>query len=126
MEPLVAIGNYVNPFHEKFLLKIAFIPSDEFLETRLLSFEETIMDRLPVIGEIRDMLDSMSASDYIDSTWAGVNIDFQGRYGLSEVQIISPVFINHVAPKIKFWLSGIMIFCCAMWSLNRFTRFLGG
>ena len=126
MEPINTILGFLNPASDTFFLKVAFVPSQEFMEQKITGLKETVNSRLPIIGQISDLFSALNSSSYIDSTWEGVNINFGGKYGLGETQIINPTFINFVAPKVKFWLSGLMIFCTAMWTLNRFTQFLGG
>jgi hypothetical protein len=124
LEPLVIISNFVNPAHENFLLKIAFIPGDNALYTsKLENLRNNIYGKLPVLQQVNETLNTIQNSPYESGEWAGVKINFQGMYGLNTVTIIDPSYINYVAPKVKFWLSGLMVFCTCMWTLNRVSSF---
>ncbi len=108
--PLNAIVGFLNPTSDTFFLKIAFIPSDGYFDTRLHDMRDMITAKLPIIQQILDTFDSVVSSNYYDSTWDGLDADFGGLYGLDSVNIVDSTFVNTVAPRIKFWLSGIFIF----------------
>lgn len=126
VDSLNSLISFLNPFSDDFFLKLAFVPSDNAIYLQKLDeLKATANSKFPVLNDINNMLNALNDSSFDDSGWDGVSVDFGGRYGLNEVQIVSADFVNYVGPKVKFLLSGLMVFCTLMWTLNRFTDFWG-
>ena len=59
---VTAIGeviNYLNPWHENFFLKVAFIPSEGFFESYVTDIKEMFDGKFTFISEIRDFLGNL-------------------------------------------------------------------
>lgn len=59
----------------------------------------------------------------MESTWGGIKADFS-NYGLGEIVVVSPDFVNYVAPKFKFWISGFIIFTTLFATWKRISKVL--
>lgn len=51
--------NYMNPWHENFFLKVAFIPSEGYLEAYVTDIKEMFDGKFTFISEIRDFLGNL-------------------------------------------------------------------
>lgn len=53
------IINYLNPWHENFFLKVAFIPSDGYLEAFVSDIKTVFDDKFAFISDIKDFLNNI-------------------------------------------------------------------
>lgn len=97
------ILNYLNPFHENFFLKIAFIPSDGFITGKFDELKDVLDDRLPIIGTFTGIFDSITEvqSQSINSTSPTFTMELPSKWGGQTVQVINFAPIDPYVPYIK-------------------------
>lgn len=97
------ILNYLNPFHENFFLKIAFIPSDGFITGKFDELKDVLDDRLPIIGTFKDLFTSITEvqSQSINSTSPTFTMELPSKWGGQTVQVINFAPIDPYVPYIK-------------------------
>lgn len=118
IQPLSSILDLVNPLSDNFFLLKAFVPSDNFLENKNDELKTALFDKFPIINQITDVFDSFQSSDYSDSEWQGVKAEIP-LLNNQEFVIIDPTFVNYIAPKIRFWFSGLIWFFLLLYTLRR-------
>lgn len=109
------IVDYLNPLHENFFLKIAFVPDPAYFTTKFNSIYNTINSKFPVLAQMIDTVNSLYY--FTDSEWRGIKI--QVPFTNKEAYIISPDYINVYANKFKFWVSGIMYFFTSLFLIKQ-------
>ena len=102
------ILNYLNPFHENFFLKIAFIPSEGFIPNKFDELKDVLDDRLPIIGTFTGIFDSITQVQSIDSTSPTFTMELPGKWGGQTVQVINfdPIdpYVPYIKTLIRFFL----------------------
>lgn len=106
------ILNYLNPFHENFFLKIAFIPSDGFIPNKFDELKESFDDRLPIIGTLTELFNSMTQNQTrirsMDSTKPTFTMELPEKWGGKTVQVINfdPIdpYVPYIKTLIRFFL----------------------
>lgn len=98
------ILDYLNPFSEKFFLKIAFIPSDGFISGKFEELKEVIDDRLPVIGTLTDVFDTITGVQSMESTKPKIQVELPGKWGGQKVEIINFDIIDPYIPYVKTFI----------------------
>lgn len=124
MGPLESLVDYLNPVSENFFLKLAFIPSEGFLQAQVTELKIVLESKFPLINQVRDTINAVTNNSYGSSTWGGITADFS-HYGAGTVTVVSPEFVNFVAPKIKFWMAGFIIFITLLATWRRASQILG-
>ena len=89
-EPIERIINFLNPLHEDFFLRVAFIPSQGYVEEFRTEIKAIFDNKFSFISEIRDFLAFIFSSPNIDNTGPP---EFKitlpgGKWGSGSVQII--------------------------------------
>lgn len=99
------ILNYLNPFHEKFFLKIAFIPSDGFISNKFDELKDVLDDRLPIIGTFTEIFNSMTQAQSqvqsINSTSPTFTMELPDKWGGQTVEVINFDVIDPYVPFVK-------------------------
>ena len=97
------ILNYLNPFHENFFLKIAFIPSEGFIPNKFDELKVEFDNRLPIIGTFTDLFTSITEvqSKSIRSTSPTFTMELPSKWGGQTVQVINFDPIDPYVPFIK-------------------------
>jgi hypothetical protein len=104
------ILNYLNPFHENFFLKIAFIPSDGFITGKFDELKGVLDDRLPIIGTFTDLFNSITEvqSQSINSTSPTFTMELPSKWGGQTVEVINfdPIdpYVPYIKTLIRFFL----------------------
>lgn len=96
--------SYLNPFSENFFLKIAIIPSDGFIPYKFDELKEVIDDRLPIIGTLKDVLDTITGVQSVESTKPKIEVELPGKWGGQKVQIINFDVIDPYVPYVKTFI----------------------
>ena len=109
------IVDYLNPLHEKFFLKLAFIPSDGYFTNKFNSIYMTLNSKFPFLAQMIDSVNSLHG--FVDSEWQGIKI--RVPFTNKEAYIISPDYVNQYAEKFKFWTSGIMYLFTALFLIRQ-------
>ena len=89
-EPIRELVNLLNPLHEKFFLRVAFIPSAGYIEEFRTDIKAIFDNKFSFINEIRDFLAFIFSSPIIDNPGPP---EFKitlpgGKWGTGSVQII--------------------------------------
>lgn len=99
------ILNYLNPFHENFFLKIAFIPSDGFISNKFDELKEALDDRLPIIGTLTELFNSMTQNQTriqsMGSTKPTFTMELPEKWGGQTVEVINFDIIDPYIPYVK-------------------------
>lgn len=100
---LEEILSYLNPFHENFFLRLAFVPEDGFLSEKFNDLKVDIDDRLPIIGTLTDLFNSITQPQVraANSTKPTFTIDLPGKWGGQTVEIINFDIIDPYVPYVK-------------------------
>ena len=104
------ILNYLNPFHENFFLKIAFVPSEGFIPAKFDELKVEFDNRLPIIGTFTDLLTSITEgqSKRIRSTSPTFTMELPSKWGGQTVQVINfdPIdpYVPYIKTLIRFFL----------------------
>lgn len=122
---LGSVLDYLNPWSDKFILKVAFVPSQDFMDSYKSDFNSALTEKFAFFYELSDSLQAMitAAQSNIDS-WQGVSISLP-QYGVGTIHVIDPQFANLAIPKIKFWIGGLMYFLTGMWIIRKVSNVLG-
>lgn len=113
---------YINPFSDKFLLKIAFIPKDGFIDKKVGDLKDTVEDRFAFINQINDAFKSVTSA--IEShQWQGIKATVPIIN--KEVTVISPTFVNFAANKLKAWIGGLIVVILLGYLFKRGSRIIG-
>lgn len=111
--------SYVNPFHENFFLRVALIPSDGYFERKIGEIQEIAFQKFPAFQQLSDTLAVLETIDE-QGQWKGVQADFSS-YGVGEVTVVDPTFINSTREKFKFWISGILYLMLIVYLIRRMS-----
>jgi len=89
-EPIERIINFLNPLHEDFFLRVAFIPSTDYVEVFREEIKAIFDNKLSFINEIRDFLAFIFSTPILDNPGPP---EFKitlpgGKWGSGSVQII--------------------------------------
>lgn len=115
------IINYVNPWHEEFFLRVAFIPSEGFLETYVTDIKEIFDGKFTFISEIRDFLGNIFGAvvdTNPDPPEFKINLP-GGKWGTGSVQIID---FSLFAPYRTFILNFIRVILWIPFLLKLYKR----
>jgi len=123
---LSLVISYLNPLSENFFLKLAFLPSQEYLSNYATQYRELFDSKFTVLSQIDDSISAFNQAIESASSgeWQGIKIDLT-RYGAGELSIVSSEAINYYSQKIKFWLSAFMYFITALFVVKRVSTVLG-
>lgn len=125
-EAIQQIISWLNPFSKDFILKLAFIPSEQYMNNYGDELKGVIMDKFAVVGQIHDTIKALTTA--IDDNVLGndfrITIDLS-KYGIGKQDIVSMTALNYYGEKIKFWISGFIYFLVAMWLYRKFSSVLG-
>ena len=121
---VTAIGeviNYLNPWHENFFLKVAFIPSEGFFESYVTDIKEMFDGKITFISEIRDFLGNLFGAVVDpdpDPPEFKINLP-GGKWGTGSVQIID---FSLFAPYRAFILNFIRVLLWIPFMLKLYRR----
>lgn len=119
---LGSIVAFLNPFDDKFIFKVAFVPSDGFVQNKLTSLKTGLDTRFAFVGQTRDAFNAIR-STVTDSSWQGLKATIPLIN--KELTIISPVMINEAAGKMKAWIGGFISVLMAIYIVKRGSRVIG-
>lgn len=97
------ILSYLNPFHENFFLKLAFIPSEGYIPAKFDELKVEFDNRLPIIGTFTEIFDSITQvqSKSIRSTSPTFTMELPSKWGGQTVEVINFAPIDPYIPYIK-------------------------
>lgn len=102
-DTLGEILSYLNPFHENFFLKLAFIPSEGFIPEKFDELKVEFDNRLPIIGTFTEIFESITQaqSKSIRSTAPTFTMELPSKWGGQTVEVINFAPIDPYIPYIK-------------------------
>lgn len=121
---VLSIVDYLNPFSENFFLRIAFVPREGYLKDKVSSTFDKASKKFPAISQLKDSFSALLTSTSDVTSWEGIKVNFS-RYGIGEVVIVSPAFVNLLGNKLKFWISGCIWFMFVLYFLRRIPSMWG-
>lgn len=98
------INRYLNPSSEDFFLKLAFIPSEGFIHAKFNELRVVFDERLPIIGTLTELFNSITQVQNIDSTKPKFTMELPGKWGGKTVEIINFDVIDPYVPFIKTFI----------------------
>ena len=117
------IINYINPWSEDFILKIALVPSEGYVETHVSEIKDVIDGKFAFIAEIQDFLSSLfGAVIYLDPAPPAPEFRINlpgGKWGSGSVQIID---FSLFAPYRAFILNFIRVLLWIPFLLKLYRR----
>ena len=96
--------SYLNPLSENFFLKIAFIPSQGFIPSKFNELKDVIDAKMPIIGTLTDLFDSITELRSVDSTKPTFSIELPSKWGGQTVQVINFDVIDPYVPYVKTFI----------------------
>jgi hypothetical protein len=122
---LGTIVNFLDPTHEKFFLRVAFVPDKEFMNDYTTNFEGLVKSKLAVFGQLSDTFEaSFVAMQSKVTNWEGIKIDLK-KWGAGEVEIVSGTAMAYYGEKMRFWIGGLMYFLTGAWLIRKLSGVLG-
>ena len=86
-------------------MKLAFVPSDGFIPDKFDELKETLDDRLPIIGSLTDLFNSITQPQLneksLGSTKPKFTVDLPGKWGGQTVEVINFDIIEPYIPYVK-------------------------
>lgn len=124
---IVSLIDYLNPFSENFILKVAFIPEEGYFQRKIDELRIKAEESVGLLGQLKDTFNAVAEAVTDEDEWEGVKVDMfsYGVGAVGEVTIVDPSFINYAGPKIKFWISGLIWFMLLLWLIRRIAGFWG-
>lgn len=114
--------DYINPFSDKFILKIAFIPEEGYLEDKLDDLKYDLERRFAFIDQINDSMKSVTKA-VSSQKFEGWKITLP--YVDKELQVVNPYMINEIMPKLRYFLGGVMVITTFIYLIRRGGRVIG-
>lgn len=119
---LVDSLKYINPTHEQFILKVAFVPDSEYFQQKNALLYDAISDKFSFVNNIGDSL--VAIFDAVEANeWEGIkaNIPIINK----ELVVVSPVFVNEFAPKMRAWFGGFFVILLFAYLVREGSKMLG-
>jgi hypothetical protein len=116
------ILNFLNPFSEQFFLKIAFVPSQEFMNSFTGDIKDSFEGKFAFVSQFRDTWNSITNTVGKDS-WEGITYN---NPIIGEVVIVNPIAVNAYSHKIKFWIGGCVVLLTIVMTIRRIGGIAGG
>lgn len=113
---------YLNPLSEQFFLKLAFIPSEGFVESKVNDLRLNVSSHFSFVDQIRDTVNSVVNGSYNAETWLGIKYS---NPMIGEVVIVSPIAVNEWGYKIRYWIAGFLYFLTLVCTVKRLAEVLG-
>lgn len=105
IDPLTKIVSYLNPLSENFILKIAFIPEEGFIQDNFQILRQQLNDKLGIGNFVQESIDIMKDMAEQEE-WEGFSIivPITGQ----EIQVVNPDPINTFSPYFKGFISAFL------------------
>jgi hypothetical protein len=107
---------------DNFLIKIAFIPSSNFMDSFTNDIKIAADSKFSFMSQFKDTWNSVKDIQDV-TTWEGISYN---NPIIGEVIILSPIAINAWGPKIKYWIGGFMILMTVVLTFRRIGGVIGG
>lgn len=124
---ILSLINYLNPYSDNFILKVAFIPEEGYFQRKIDELSNKANDSVGLFSQLKDTFNAIVEAVTDEDEWQGIKVNMSS-YGvgeIGEVTIVDPSFVNYSSNKIKFWISGLIWFMLLLWLIRRITEFWG-
>lgn len=122
IDNFVEMLSYINPFSDKFILKVAFIPKEGHLQKELMEFRGTINRQFAFLSQIGDSFDAVRAT-VESSSFQGWKVRFP--HTDRELQVVNGFMIDAIAPKMRYFIGGFIVILMSIYVTKRGSRMLG-
>ena len=113
------IVTYINPLSDKFFLKIAFVPRNDFIKDEINKVKTVFDQKFAVFDQLGDTIKAVWRV-YDRSDWSGIKVTIPLTN--QTVTIVDPAPVNSVAQKIKYWMAGFLIIVTVMYVYRKLTN----
>ena len=96
--------SYLDPTSDNFFLKLAFIPQEGFISGKFNELKVVIDDRLPIIGTLTELFNSITQVQSIESTKPKFEMELPGKWGGQKVEVINFDVIDPYIPYVKTFI----------------------
>lgn len=96
--------SYLDPTSDNFFLKLAFIPSDGFIPAKFNEVKVEFDNRLPIIGTLTELFNSITQAQSIQSTKPKFEIELPSKWGGQKVEVINFDIIDPYIPYVKTFI----------------------
>lgn len=119
-DDVLNILNYLNPFHENFFLKLAFVPRDGYFESKYQQIQSNINSKLSFFDNIKSVNDSIEQAFQSGSSGEPPQFVFflPSKYGGGEVKIIDFSMYN----QYRTLIHSLIIMVSYYWFVKRIIR----
>lgn len=114
--------DYLNPSHENFFLRLAFIPDSDYMEDFIDDIKSAFNSKFVFLQQFNDTWDSIKNTAGKEE-WEGIKYN---NPIIGEVVIVSPIAINEWSYKIKFWIGGCVVLLTIVMTIRRIGGIAGG
>lgn len=98
------IMSYLDPTSDNFFLKLAFIPQDGFISGKFNELKVVIDDRLPIIGTLTEVFNTITEAQSIESTKPKFEMELPSKWGGQKVEVINFDVIDPYIPYVKTFI----------------------
>lgn len=113
------IVTYINPLSDKFFLKIAFVPRNDFIKDEINKVKTVFDQKFAVFDQLGDTIKAVWRV-YDRADWQGIKVTIPLTN--QTVTIVDPAPVNSVSKKIKFWMGGFLIIVTVMYVYRKLTN----
>lgn len=121
-DSFTAVLNFLNPESEGFFLKVAFVPSETYMNNWKDEIMNTFQFKFQFIEQFSDTWDSITNTVGKDQ-WEGITYN---NPIIGEVVIVNPIAVNTYSYKIKYWIGGCIVLLTIVMSIRRIGGIAGG
>lgn len=121
-ENLGSIINVLNPLHDDFFLKQAFVPSETYMQGFYADIKERASGKFPFVQQLHDTWASIQNIQEV-SEWEGIKYN---NPLVGEVVILSPIAVNSWGYKLKYWIGGAIVLLTLIMTFRRIGGIIGG
>jgi len=90
-DELLSFLQYLNPFDENFILKVALVPQEGYFNTFFQDISNSFNDRLPLVGQIAEFMNTIKSIN-VSQDLPEFNITMPDKYGGGNYAIINFAF----------------------------------
>lgn len=92
------------------------------MDTKMTDLKSSITSKFPAFSQFADTWGAVTTRIQYGSQWEGVKAKFP--HIKEEIYVIDPVFVNQAAPKLRFWIGGLIYTVTLLWFYRRLAYFI--
>lgn len=114
------VVSYLNPVSDSFILSLAFVPEDGYLEDSVSDLKSVVDSKFTVLTQLEGITHSLENENFsYNDDWPGITADLS-TYGIGEVVVVGGEAINYVKSSFKSWFTGFVYLMMAFFTYKRF------